>query len=244
VTLATARDGRMGSPQRLENGALSNLADQVDEVWRDLPAHRLRAAVIASVVPKTTHAIREVCERRLGAEPLVLGEDIGIPIEVSVARPESVGIDRLCGAAAAYEEIQAACAVASFGTATTIDCVDDAGRFRGGAILPGLALQARSLHEGTAQLPEVPIATPTEVYGGNTQDAIVNGIVYGAVGALREIVERYATDLGKWPQLVLTGGFAPLIRQTCEFVDALVPDLVLRGMVLAYRRFYATAADE
>jgi type III pantothenate kinase len=126
--------------------------------------------------------------------------------------------------------------VASFGTAITIDCVSADGRFMGGAILPGLDMSFEALHEGTAALPQVEVETPGGAIGRNTHDAIVNGVVYGAVGALRELVERYATELGHWPQLVITGGNAGLVRQLADFVDSVVPDLCLMGVALAYRR--------
>jgi type III pantothenate kinase len=93
-----------------------------------------------------------------------------------------------------------------------------------------------ALHERTAQLPRVKPANPNGPFGRNTHDAIVNGIVYAAVGALRDIVERYATELREWPQLVITGGNAPIIRPLADFVDSVVPDLCLMGIALAYRQ--------
>ena len=174
---------------------------------------------------------------------LVVGEELHRPMNLAVEAPESVGIDRVCCAAAAYERIHQACAVASFGTAITIDCVNDAGVFMGGAILPGLAMQARGLHEGTAVLPEVRLEQTGAVFGTNTDQAIKNGIIYGAVGALREITERYAADLGRWPQLVVTGGNAELISRHCDFIDNVVPDLCVRGIALAYRKHFSPFED-
>lgn len=125
--------------------------------------------------------------------------------------------------------------MASFGTAITVDCVSEEGHFLGGAILPGFDLSCQALHEGTAQLPRVSPTTPGAVFGKNTHDAIINGVAFGAAGALREIVERYATELREWPKLVITGGNAPLIAELVDFVDAVVPDLCLMGIALAYR---------
>src|SRR5262249_25738093 len=131
------------------------------------------------------------------------------------------------------------CVVASFGTATTVDCINEEGVFMGGAILPGLAMQARSLYEGTDALPHVEITSPDTVFGASTEQAIQNGIVYGAVGALREITERYATVLNAWPQLVVTGGNSQLVRQHADFIDNIVPDLCIRGIALAHRKHFA-----
>jgi hypothetical protein len=49
-------------------------------------------------------------------------------------------------------------------------------------------------------------------------------------------VERFASELREWPQLILTGGSAPLVAPLADFVDAVVPDLCLAGVGLAYRR--------
>jgi len=56
------------------------------------------------------------------------------------------------------------------------------------------------------------------------------------IGALREISERYATEIGKWPPLILTGGDAKAIAAGCEFVDRVLPDLCLDGVLIAYKR--------
>lgn len=243
VTLAGARDGRLGDGQRIEFNDWSSVGDRLDAAWGQLPEAKLRVAVLASVVPDRTREFRDLCTRLLDCQLVVLGEDMPVPIDTAVPSPRSVGIDRLLNAAAAWAEIQSACAVASFGTATTIDCVNGEGVYLGGSILPGLGTQAWSLSHRAAQLGEVSIVEPLTVYGGTTEEAIRNGIVYGAAGALREIVERYATDLGAWPRLVLTGGHAPMMKRVCDFVDAVVPDLVLRGMEHTYRSFYRTSEE-
>jgi pantothenate kinase type III len=36
---------------------------------------------------------------------------------------------------------------------------------------------------------------------------------------------------------VLTGSAAELIKDDCEFVDSYVPNLVLKGIVLAYQKY-------
>ena len=109
----------------------------------------------------------------------------------------------------------------------------------GGAILLGLGLGAAALHANTAQLPKVELAAPDWVYGRDTRQAIVGGLVFGARGALKELVELYATELGHWPVVILTGSDAGLICtdvNNSELVQAIVPDLVIRGIEGAYYR--------
>lgn len=204
------------------------------QTWARMPSGT-RAVVLASVAPRTTAVAAELAAEVTGLEPVRVGEDIPLPMPVEVADEHEVGVDRVCSAAAAFERVGSACAVASFGTAITVDCVSAEGRFLGGAILPGMQMSCNALHAGTAQLPRVSPVAPSAVFGRSTYEAILNGVVYGVLGALREIVERYATELREWPKLVITGGNAPLVAELADYVDAVVPDLCLMGIALAYR---------
>ena len=168
---------------------------------------------------------------------LVVGRDLPLPMPTELATPQSVGADRLCAAVAAYDRLGTACVVADFGTAITIDCVSDEGVFLGGAILPGLGMAAAALHERTAGLPQVDVGPADWVFGRDTAQAIVGGILASASGALRELVEAYATELGRWPTVIGTGGDAELIRSRSgegEIIQAVVADLTLRGAAQAY----------
>lgn len=243
VSIATCVDANIHSNLRFDLGSEQPLSEAVRESWDALPSDRLRAAVAASVVPRELDRIQREIPDIIGEDIPAVGIELHRPMSLALENPESVGIDRICAAAAAYDTIKQACAVASFGTAITIDCVNDEGAFLGGAILPGLALQARALSSGTAQLPSVQIDTPDFVFGGNTEEAIQMGVLFGAVGALREIVERYAEELGNWPTLVITGGNAELIKQHSDIVDHHVPDLCIRGIALAHRRHYSPFSE-
>lgn len=94
--------------------------------------------------------------------------------------------------------------IAHFGTATTVDTLDAAGRFAGGLILPGRELMRQSLAVGTAGLPRANgQATP---FPDNTDDAIMSGIAAAQAGAVvRQWLaarERYRQE----PLLVASGG--------------------------------------
>lgn len=206
------------------------------EIWEHVSKGSRNTVVMSSVnAPAATRVaqrVEETCDR----EPLLVRDDLPLPMPVDVENVEQVGVDRICSAAAAFDRVQDICAVASFGTATTIDCVSRDGRFLGGAILPGIAMSYDVLHQRTAALPDVQPGAPLGAFGRNTEQAITNGVTFGAVGALREIVERFATELNQWPLLVITGGGAALISQWADFVDAAVPDLCLMGVALTYRK--------
>ena len=71
--------------------------------------------------------------------------------------------------------------------------------------------------------------------------------IFGGFGfslQVRGLVERYATELGRWPHVVLTGGYARLIAKKCDFADSVVPTLCLTGIYLAYVKWRAAQESE
>lgn len=230
--------GKDVTPVRtLRIGELAELGQALKELWDQVPAPR--KIVAGSVNPVGLKALEAAAQEALREPVLVIGRDLPLPIETDLPAPDKIGVDRLCAAVAAFDQLGVACVVADFGTAITIDCVSDEGRFLGGAILPGLAMSLQSLHEKTALLPEAELEAPDWVYGKDTRQAIVGGVVFGARGALRGLVESYATELGHWPLVIATGGDARLVvgdPVDSEIVQAIVPDLVIRGVAMAYYR--------
>ncbi len=215
--------------------ALSAAWDQCPVLYSSAEEKRDAVVVVSSVHPERTEQFRQLVRDLLDERIYLIGEDINLPIAAWVDAPEEVGTDRLISAAAAYAVAENAVIIADFGTAVTIDIVDEKGVFQGGVILPGFDLCAQSLNDHTAKLPKVAVSRPAEPWGKNTQDAINAGLYYGAVGALQEIVQRYSEKLGSWPQTVITGSGAKVIYQDCEFIDSYVPHMVIKGIVLAYR---------
>lgn len=183
--------------------------------------------------------LREIAKEELGEKVLMIGREIPFPMDLSVDKTYQgiIGTDRVLAAAAAFAVVEDAVVVAQVGTAITIDLVDERGIFLGGVIVPGLVASANALKDSTAQLPKVEVHKPETVYGRNTTDAINCGIYYSVIATIQEIVRRYAELIGKWPQTILTGSGAALIKDDCEFIDSYVPNLVIKGVALAYRKY-------
>lgn len=199
--------------------------------------------VASSVRPEWTEMVRQVIKEEFGQKLMVVGVDVPLPIDTAVDEPLKVGTDRLITAAAAYAVVEDAVVVADFGTAVTIDLVDSEGTFVGGLISPGFDLSLEALNSGTAKLPEVKMQKPEQVYGANTEEAMRAGVYWSAVGLLETISRKYAEQIGHWPQVILTGGAANIIKDDCEFVDSWVSDLAVRGIVIAYKKYLYEKAD-
>lgn len=233
------------SVARHETDKLPAVLKQLRETCGPQPFDARTVPIVVSSVNKPALAVFEqIVFETFDQGIKLVGRDLTVPLKVAVTEPEKVGTDRLLTAAAAYDMLEDAVVVADFGSAITIDCVNHQGIFLGGAIFPGLKLAAQALHDYTDALPLVEPVAPQGTIGVNTQGAIEQGIYYSAIGALRCIVERYATDLGRWPHLILTGGYAKMIAENCDFADSLLPHLCHTGLYLTYIKYIAAQEDQ
>jgi len=220
------------------------LTDCFKSAWQKIPVvksskekKRDGVIVVSSVKPAWTKVVQQIAKQALGEKVYIIGKDIPLPMGMWVDEPEQVGTDRVVSAAAAYAVVEDAVVIADFGTAITIDLVDQHGVFQGGVICPGFEISAKALKGNTAQLPKVKVARPKTPYGKTTSQAINCGLYYSAIGTLEEVIRRYAEKIGRWPHTVLTGSAAGLIKDDCDFIDSYVPNLVIKGIVLAYRKY-------
>ncbi len=236
---AIVQDGKILNKVQLPSENYNQLTDALPEIYNKFTVGENLPIVICSVVETLMRKISNKAELALDITPLIIGKDIPFPLELDLKNTKNIGADRIVTAAMAYERIGQAVAIASFGTAITIDCVDDRGVFLGGTILPGLKLALKALAQYTSALPNIEpdFTYPVDCFGKNTQEAMNSGVILGAAGALREIVEQFATKLGKWPELIITGGDANIIRSHCDFAQAIVPDLLLMGIELTYEKW-------
>jgi type III pantothenate kinase len=194
-------------------------------------------AIIATVVPQALLHLRMLCERHLGAIPLVVGEaGVELGIKVLMDRPNEVGADRLANAVGGHLLYQEPLIIVDFGTATTFDVVDGDGNYTGGVIAPGINLSLEALHRATAMLPRIAVGLPTRVIGKNTLDAMQSGIYWGYVGLIEGLVARITKEFGRELAVVATGGLAPLFVDATPVIRRLEPEITMRGLVEIHRR--------
>jgi type III pantothenate kinase len=123
----------------------------------------------------------------------------------------TLGIDRALAVFGAGEMYGYPVLVIDGGTALTITGVDDNRALVGGAILPGLRLQLRSLFTGTAALPEIilPKQLPPR-WSDNTPGSIASGILHTVSAGIGDFIQDWQ-QLFPESQIVLTGGDAELL---------------------------------
>ncbi len=244
ITIALYLKGEEKFIKSIPGQSRAKLIALFKSAWQKIPVvrgskekKRDGVIIVSSVKAVWTKKIRQIAKETLGEKVYVIARDIPLPMALGVDEPDEVGTDRVICAAAAYAVVGDAVVVADFGTAVTIDLVDEKGIFLGGVICPGFEIGALTLKENTAQLPDVKVTRPKAPYGKTTAEAINCGLYYSAVGTLQEVIRRYAEIIGRWPHTVVTGSAAKVIKSDCDFIDSYVPNLVVKGIVLAYQKY-------
>lgn len=186
---------------------------------------------------------------RLEAAPTSRGTvflDAGMVTEVdfSLVDASTLGADRVANAVTAAVEIGGPVVVLDCGTCITTEAVDAAGRFHGGAILPGRSLLRRALNAHTGQLPLVELTDHCPApLGRCTREAILAGVDLGAVGAVERILAGSRAALGapSCPVLAVGGDAAFFCRHLPGLTSG--GDLfTLRGLARVARRCFSAAA--
>jgi type III pantothenate kinase len=200
----------------------------------------LNACVISSVVPQSIFNLRNLSRRYLGVEPLIIGENIELRIQVRTLKPSEVGSDRLVNAIGALAVYPPPLIVVDSGTAITLDVIGRDGSFEGGVIAPGIHLSMEALHAAAAKLPRVALQRPRRVVGNDTVSAMQSGIFWGHVALIEGMIARIGAERNERMAVVATGGVASLFRDATTMIDHFDPDLTIRGLLEIYRQNAAT----
>jgi type III pantothenate kinase len=130
--------------------------------------------------------------------------------------PHQLGTDRWVGVIGLTRHFQfdggqgGSAVLVNFGTATTIDTLGSDKAFRGGLILPGLAMMQSALAQGTARLPQASGEVVDNPVG--TTSAIASGIAAAQIGAVKRQLEIAQRDDRQTPMLCVSGGAYENIR--------------------------------
>jgi type III pantothenate kinase len=203
----------------------------------------LTACIISSVVPQSIFNLRNLSRRYLHVDPLVIGENAELGIEVRIDKPSEAGADRLVNAIGAHIVYPGALIVVDSGTATNFDIVAPDGAFEGGAIAPGINLSMQALHAAAARLPRVAIKKPDKIIGTDTVGAMQSGVYWGYVSLIEGLIDRIKEEYGQPMTVVATGGVASLFEGSLSKIDKFDNDLTIRGLLEIWRRNTTSSAS-
>jgi type III pantothenate kinase len=246
-TVFAVHDGKEWLSQWRSATDASRTADEY-AVWltqflqmRSLTLSDLDGCIISSVVPQSIFHLRNLSRRYLHTEPLVIGENAKLGVEIRIDKPSEAGADRLVNAVGAHVAYPGALIIVDSGTATNFDIVAADGAFEGGVIAPGINLSMQALHQAAARLPRVAIQKPKAVIGRDTVTAMQSGVFWGYMALIEGMIDRIKSEFGAPMTVVATGGVASLFEGATTKIDVFDPDVTIRGMLEVWRRNQVSA---
>ena len=194
-------------------------------------------AILSSVVPPLTDVMKEAMFLLCKKSPLVVGAGIKTGLHILIDDPGSIAADLVAMAVAAKEYYPLPCVILDMGTATTLVCVNEAGKYIGGAIMPGVNISMEALFREASLLSRFELKKPKKIIASSTADSMCSGILYGSAGAIDGVLDRFAEELGKEPKtIVSTGGIAGTLKNFCRHQWMEDEALLLKGLGIIYRK--------
>ena len=193
---------------------------------------QIQSIILCSVVPALVATVNAACIKYLNITAIELKPGIKTGIKLSIKNPHELGADRIANAVAAVDSFpNKNLIIVNFGTATTICAINKNKSFLGGAIIPGIKSSIESLIEKTSKISDIEIYPPKAATGKTTACQLQSGLLYGQLGAIKEISLRIQNEEfnNEKPILISTGSYASLFDYKNIFTIN-IPDLSLHGL--------------
>lgn len=209
--------------------------DYFSSLKKILADYKISKCIIGSVVKELDNVLKAACDRAFNINTLIFSLNLKTGVELDVAKPETVGADRIANAYAAKKLYSTPCIVVDLGSATTFDILSKEGKFFGGIIMPGINMQLNSLSEKTSKLPKIEPEQVEKVIGVDTKTCILSGVIRGHACAIDGLIAQCEKEIGQKVMVIATGGLSQLIVQYMERkFDYINPTLTLDGFKHLY----------
>ncbi|MDP9041360.1 MAG: type III pantothenate kinase [Bacteroidota bacterium] len=163
-----------------------------------------------------------------------------VPITTPVAKPETIGADRLALVVAATHYFpQKNNLVIGLGSAVTYNYINRMHQFIGGSISPGMEMRFKSLETFTAKLPLVKPHWNFPLMGYDTKTNIQSGVIFGMAKEMDGFIDAYEERYDNL-HVLMTGGdaeyFVPFMKNRITHD----PDLIFKGLYVISEYNFST----
>lgn len=195
--------------------------------------------IIASVVPQVMHTLTSAVLKYFDRKPLLVDDGVDPGLPYGVSGDERLGADRSVACVAAIAKYGAPLVVLDFGTATTMDAVNNQGAYMGGCITAGVRISTEALFQKAAMLPMVELVKPDTVLGTTAVGQIQAGAVLGYIGAMEYLIRQTKEELGygEETKVIATGGLARMVADNSALIGVVDSSLVMDGLRIVYQRY-------
>lgn len=193
-------------------------------------------AIISSVVPEISRALKEAVEKVTGQTPVLVGPGVKTGLNILTDNPAEVGADLVAVSVAAKNKYALPAIIVDLGTATKVIALDKSGAFLGCSIAPGIEISLNALSSGASQLINIGIRFPDHAIGTNTADSMTSGLIYGSIDMLDGMCDRFAAEIKDPVQTIVATGGLNSIAAGCRNEMVMDQDLILEGLKLIYQK--------
>ncbi|MDP4283405.1 MAG: type III pantothenate kinase [Bacteroidota bacterium] len=153
-----------------------------------------------------------------------------LPFTTPVAKPETIGADRLALAAFAVNFYPGQNnLVISLGSCVTYNFINKYNSFIGGSISPGMEMRFKSMNAYTAKLPLIKADWNFPLIGYDTRTNLLSGVLEGLVAEIDGVINRYEEKFNNI-NVLLTGGDTVDFARRLKSKILADPYLILKGL--------------
>ncbi|SIQ87481.1 type III pantothenate kinase [Maribacter ulvicola] len=185
----------------LETVVVDLFVEGVKKIFKEFP--KIEFSIVSSVGSLSKEQMKVVA---VFCDLHELSNRSKVPFKNSYASPQTLGVDRLALATAAYYfNPHHNNLVIDAGTCVTYDMLNDFDEYLGGAISPGIQMRYNALHHQTANLPLLDKKELLDYIGNTTENCIHSGVINGIALEIDGVVDLYKARF-KNLTVILTGG--------------------------------------
>ena len=190
---------------------------------------KINKILFCSVVPKSFKLIKKFLNTKTKIKCNEIKElKLSSLIDIKV-NYKQVGSDRLINAISVANK-KKNFIIIDLGTATTFDILTNKS-YRGGIIAPGIKLSLNTLSDKASLIPKIDLKNIKKVIGVDTVSAVRSGFFWGYAGLIDNIVNLIKKEVGKPFDVIITGGFAELIKGPIRTKVKIDKDITIKGLI-------------
>jgi type III pantothenate kinase len=206
------------------------LEGRLGSINKKIKKNFYQGALSSSVVPKAFNNLKKILKAKNIHLNEIKDRNLDLPIKLKLSKPKQVGSDRVVNAIAAFKIYKKNSIIIDFGTATTFDVIVK-NTYVGGMITPGINLSLKVLKEATAKLPLIKLKKTNKYIGKDTVSAMNNGMYWGYIGLIKELVQKIIKETKKKYLVIFTGGLANIFFSSFPFKDKVIDQqITLKGI--------------
>lgn len=185
------------------------------EIIEAIRKYPIKSGIYSTVAAYNSTLVEQI--KKIIPHVIDLTHATPLPIKINYGTPDTLGVDRIAGAVAAWSKSPHTDSfIIDAGTAITYDHITSQGEYLGGNISPGITMRLKSLNHYTTSLPLITKSPTYPQMGYDTPSAILSGVMTGVISEVKAYIQHYRNKIPDI-NVIITGG------DSCIIYDNLKP---------------------